>query len=251
MSSALLRMAAAGSAAQRPRTPQTQAARDWEAFENEARVFLAEGTALSAQVIHDARVRQAYQAQIRAAVDELRTAARSGRITWEQAAREANRLRNETLGAMRGSSSPIGRAIAEMLKREGLTYDALLARYTQRLFGGNAQFGRLSAAQRQQVHSAILEAAARTRPSVNRWLRHGSRAARGLVVLSLGVAVYNVYTAEDRGAAARREGAVLGAGIAGSIATGALAGAIFGPPGALIGGLVGGAAAAFGVDYFW
>ena len=246
----MLLMAAAG-AAQPRRNGHVLRSHDWEAFENEARVFLAEGTALSAQVIHDARVRTAYQQQIRATVNELRARAQAGRITWSQAAQEAHRLRNETLGVLRGRSSPIGRAIAEMLKSEGVTLEALLARYTTRLFGPNARFDRLNPAQKQQVHAAIVEAAGRARPSVNRYLRYGSRAARGLVVLSLGVAIYNVYTAEDRADAARREGAVLGAGIAGSIATGAIAGAIFGPPGALIGGIVGGAAAAFGVDYFW
>ena len=244
-------MMGSGAAVQQRGAPRTQAQRDRETFENEARILLSEGNALAAQTFNDARVRLAYQRQLQSTVNELRAAAQSGRITWAQAAGEAHRMRNETLGLMRGRSSPIGRAIAEMLKQEGVTYDALLARYSQRLFGQNAQFGRLSAAQQQQVHMAIVEAAARTRPNVNRWLRHGSRAARGLMVLSLGVAVYNVYTADDRAAAARREGAVLGAGLAGSVAAGALAGAIFGPPGALIGGLVGGAAAAFGVDYFW
>ena len=240
-----------GAGARQLARPQTTN-HDREQFEREVRALRAEATALAAQTIHDARVRVAYQRQLEATVRELRARALSGEITWGQAAREAHMLRNETLGVMRGRSSPIGRGIAEMLKREGVTLEALLARYTERTFGGGVRFDQLSAAQQQQVHAAIVEASARSRPSVNRILRHGSRAARGLMVLSLGISIYNVYTAEDRAVAAQREGAVMGAGIAGSIAVGAAAGLIFGPPGAVIGGLVGGAAAAMGVDwYFW
>ncbi len=85
-------------------------------------------------------------------------------------------------------------------------------------------------------------------------MRTLSRAGRGLLLLSLGISVYTVATADDKAGAALHEGAVTGAGIAGGIAGGALAGLACGPGAPVcvtIGAFVGGAAAALGVDFFW
>jgi hypothetical protein len=85
-------------------------------------------------------------------------------------------------------------------------------------------------------------------------MRTLSRAGRGLIVLSIGVSVYTVATADDPVDAAGRELAVTGGGVGGGIAGGALAGLACGPGMPVcvtVGAFVGGALAAFGVDYFW
>ena len=163
--------AAYGGAGPRQMARPQGAAHDREAFEREVQALRAEGTAVAAQVIHDARVRTAYQRQIEATIRELRARVQAGQITWAQAAREAHTLRNETLGVMRGRSSPIGRGVAELLKSEGVTLEALLSRYAQRLFGQGADFNDLSPAQQQRGSrdATLAEQHPRLPGSLERW----------------------------------------------------------------------------------
>jgi hypothetical protein len=85
-------------------------------------------------------------------------------------------------------------------------------------------------------------------------LRAGSKAGRGLLVLSLAISVYTIATSDHPLASAEREVTVTGAGILGGMGGGALAGLACGPGAPVcvtIGAFVGGFAAAFGVDFFW
>jgi len=202
----------------------------------------------------DSNVRLLYSSQIKALSDELRGAAQRGEITWKQAATEANLVRNNVMESLRGKSTPVGRALAESLKREGKTLNTMVAEKTGQLFGPNAKFDDLPIAQKNQVYAKVVESAGKSRPSVNNAMRVTSRAGRGLIVLSLAISVYTVATAEDKVQAAAQEATVAGAGVAGGIAGGALAGLACGPGAPIcvgIGAFVGGAMAAFGVDYFW
>lgn len=77
---------------------------------------------------------------------------------------------------------------------------------------------------------------------------------RSLIVLSLGISVYTVSTAENKYEAAKREVAITGAGVGGGVAGGALAGLACGPGAPVcvaVGAFAGGALAAFGVSYAW
>ncbi|WP_226375853.1 hypothetical protein [Pantoea stewartii] len=78
-----------------------------------------------------------------------------------------------------------------------------------------------------------------------------SRAGKRLIVLSLAISVYEIYTAENKIAETGKQIAINGAGGA---AGGALAGLVCGPGApvcVLIGGFVGGALAAFEMGRFW
>lgn len=223
-------------------------------FESAVATLRADVTAAAAMVTYDGQVRTQYQGRITAYVEELRGRVRAGELTWRQAAADAQQMRNSTMELLRGRSTPVGRSIAEFLKREGRTMNELVARYTIRLFGGNANFNRLSPAQQNQVYAEIVAAAARSNPRVDLWVRRASRAGRGLLVLSLALSTYAIATSPDPAATARREGAVLGAGIAGGVAGGALAGLACGPGAPVcvaIGAFVGGTAVALGVDLMW
>ncbi len=71
------------------------------------------------------------------------------------------------------------------------------------------------------------------------------------MVVTLGIAVYNVAVAEDKGKAVAHEGVVLGGGFAGGAAGGALAGLACGPGAPVcvtLGVFVGGALGAMGAD---
>ena len=188
---------------------------DRERFESAIQALEAEIANVGVHLAIDGAARQAYARQIKAMADELRSQAASGTITWSRAAAQAQDARNAIMDIVRGRSTPVGRALAEQLKREGRTLNELIARKTLQLHGPGADFGRLSPAQQNAVYAEIVEAAGRSNPRVTSTMRRLSRAGRGLIVLSIGLSVYTVATADDPVDAAGRELAVTGAGIGG------------------------------------
>lgn len=227
---------------------------DRTAFDAAIRALEAELANAGAHVTIDATARQAYTRQIAAMAAELRVAAEGGRISWKQAAEQAQEARNAIMEVIRSRSTPVGRALAEQLKREGRTLNELVARAVQKLHGPNARFDALTAAQRDGVYAEIVASAWRSNPRVSVAMRRLSYGGRGLLFLSLALSVYAVATAENKGQAALREGAITGAGIAAGMAGGALAGLACGPGAPVyvtVGAFVGGALAAFGVSSLW
>ncbi len=163
-------------------------------------------------------------------------------------------MRDDVMQLIRRRSTPVGRSAAEWLKPKSPPLNDLVANKTIELFGKEAHFGRLNVEQQNSVYAAVVESAGKSNPRITARMRTLSRAGRGLLVLSLCIAVYSIATAEDKAAATLHEGATMGAGIAGGMAGGALAGLACGPGAPVyvtIGVFVGGAAAAFGVDLFW
>ncbi|WP_226376754.1 hypothetical protein [Pantoea stewartii] len=139
---------------------------------------------------------------------------------------------------IRTRSTPLGRAMAERMKSSGKTLNELVAKKATSLFGPKTNF------------ASIVEYAGKSNPSVNLKMLQLSRAGKGLIVLSLAISVYEIYTAENKVAETGKQIAINGAGIAG----GALAGLVCGPGApvcVLIGGFVGGALAAFKMGRFW
>jgi len=228
--------------------------KDRAAFDSAIQALKAEVANAGAHLSLDASARLAYTRQIQAMANDLQFEAMSGRITWAQAAEQAQEARNTIMEIIRGRSTPVGRAMAQSLKAEGKTLNELIARKAQQLHGPTVQFDRLTAAQQNAVYGEIVKSAGKSNPRVTQTMRSLSRAGRGLIVLSIALSVYNVATATDKTAAAGKEIAVTGAGIGGGIAGGALAGLACGPgaPACVaIGAFVGGALAAFGVDFLW
>lgn len=227
---------------------------DRRLFEHAIQALEAEVANIGAHATIDARVRELYSSQIRALAEELAGEAHAGRITWRQAAEKANAARNETMEFVRSRSTPVGRAMAERLKREGRTLNEMIARKTLQLFGSDADFNRLTEAQKSRVYGEIVKSAGKSDPRVDIAMRRLSKAGRGLLFLSVAVSVYQVANAEDKVNTAKREVAVTGAGIGGGIAGGALAGLVCGPGAPVcvtLGAFIGGALAAFGVDLLW
>lgn len=228
-------------------------ASDRHYFESTIKAMESELANAGAHLSIDATARLHYSQQIKAMADELRNQVINGRLTWRQAAEEAQQTRNVIMELLRGRSTPVGRAFAERLKPEGRTLNQLVAKKAVQLFGDGADFAKLLPAQQDAVYAAIVKSAGKSDPAVNALMRRASRAGRGLLILSLGVSVYNVATAEDKLAAAGHEALVTGAGFAGGVAGGALAGLACGPGAPVcvtVGAFIGGALAAFGVDLF-
>lgn len=249
--------AAVGTPGDEPQPPAAapqNADRDRAAFESAIQALEAELANVGAHLGVDAAARQAYARQIKLMVDDLRAQAGSGKLTWSQAAAQAQETRNAVMAIIRGRSTPVGRAMAEQLKREGKTLNELVARKAGQLYGPKVDFKRLSSAQQNAVYAEIVKSAGRSNPRVTAVMRTLSRVGKGLIVLSIALSVYEVMTAEDKTRAVGRELTVTAAGIGGGIAGGALAGLACGPGAPVcvtVGAFIGGALAAFGVDLLW
>jgi hypothetical protein len=229
----------------------TQNTSDQARFESEIAILKGEVASAAAHLTNDAHIRLTYNRLVKSFADEMRAKASSGQLSWKQAADEAHAARNAIMETLRARTTPVGRAIAESMKREGKTLNELIARKTLQLFGPSANFSTLTAAQQNQVYAAIVTSAGKANPTVNATMMRMRYAGRALIVLSVAISVYTIATADDKLAAAKKEGAITGAGIAGGIAGGALAGLACGPGAPVcvtIGAFVGGALAAFGVS---
>ncbi len=221
-------------------------------FDREISALRGGVEATAAAMDWDGSLRTRYARLINEMSREMKMKVRAGQMTWEQAARMANEQRNVIMEMIRSRSSSVARALAQDMKSNGLTLEMLLDKKAKSLFGQD--FTRLTANQQNDVYRAVIESAGRSNPRVNVMMRRLSRAGRGLLVLSLGVAVYNVATAEDKTQAAMQEGAVFGGGILGGMAGGAAAGTICGPGAPVcstVGAFVGAIAGAYGVSLFF
>lgn len=220
-------------------------------FEDAIAVFRAEIANAAAHGTIDSQARLTYDRLIMSMSRELSARAAAGKISWQAASEQAHGARNATMDVIRTRSTPVGRALAQSLKREGRTLNELVARKTVQLFGSQAQVARLTLTQRNRVYAAIIEAAGKSNPRITTYMRNLSFAGRGLLVASLAYSVYAIATSDQPVRTAGREGTVLGSGIAGAAAGGAVAGLICGPGAPVcvtVGAFVGGALAAFGVS---
>lgn len=197
-------------------------------------------------------VRQQYAQNIEQMSQEILDMIARGEITPEEGARRANELRNTILEMSRGQDSELGRAIAEFVKREGLTLESLMEKYATRTFGTN--FHNLTGPQQDQVFLEIVRAAGRDNPRITAISSQLGRAGTALLIIGIGISIYNVATAEDKLDAAGREGFGLAGGWLGGAAGGAAAGLICGPGAPIcsgIGIIVGGIIGAYGGTSLW
>lgn len=79
-------------------------------FENAVRALEAELANVGVHLTLDASARQLYAQQIRAMSNELRAQALSGRISWADAAEQANQARNLIMNVIRSRSTPVAQA---------------------------------------------------------------------------------------------------------------------------------------------
>jgi len=225
-----------------------------EKFEAAIRALQGDVALAAARLSIDPQLRLEYSRRIKAMADALRAKANIGLISWEQAASEAHETRNLIMEMVRTRSTPLGRAMAQQMKSTGKTLNELVAKKTVSLFGPQANFNSLSEVQKNQVYSSIVEAAGKSNPQVNLRMMRLSYAGKGLVVFSIAIAVYEIYTAQDKIAEATKQLAIVSSGIAGGWAAGSIAGLVCGPGApvcVLIGGFVGGALAAYEMGNFW
>ena len=219
-------------------------------------VLEAEGAQFAMRFIKDSKVRLNYLAEIRNYSAKILTEVNTGRISAHNGHLLAHEARNTIMDAMRLKSSDIGRAYAESLKAQGWTLEQLYAKYAQELF--NEPFDALTDSQRNRVKLKIIKSAGRDRFAATRAAGRLGQLGKGLWVLTIGIAVYNVSTAEDKVEAVAREGTTIGGGIAGGAIAGAATGLVCGPGAVVcssvlvvVGGALGALSMSYVFDWVW
>lgn len=196
--------------------------------------------------IQDTRVRSEYMRSTKEMAEQIRDLYAKGQLTAKQAAETANAMRNEIMEFARVRSSDLGRAKARSLKAKGLDLDDLLNKYAKSAY--KKPFDQLTSDEANRVYLEVVDAAGRSRPSVNIKTARLANAGKALWLLSACVAIYNVSVANNKVKAAGREAANIGGGFGGGAAGGAVAGIWFGPIGVAIGVVVGGTLGAIMAD---
>lgn len=222
----------------------------YKAFEQALSALEAEAFNFGHRFIHDAPVRARYLARIAEMSREMTERLRRGELGAYEAAREAVDLRNALMEMSRLQSSDVGRAYAESLKKTGRTLADRCQHYARQLF--SSDFTHLTPGQQNQVYQAVVQGAGRDLPAVTRKAAKLGPLGKGLLVLTLAIAVYNVATADDKGKAAGKEGVLIGGGALGGMGGGALAGLACGPGAPVcvtLGVFVGGVAGALGAEF--
>jgi hypothetical protein len=227
---------------------------DEDAFENAIKSLEATTASVGMHLEIDSTARRIYAREIKSMSDNLRREVARGKLTWAQAAEQAQATRNVVMHLSRSHTTPVARAFAEHKKAEGRSLNALIAEKTAKLFGKNAAFAKLTPSMQNRVFAEVVASAGRSQMTLTRSVRQFSHLGRGLILASLALSTYNVLIARDKSIAIKRELITTTAGIGGSAAAGAIAGLACGPGAPVcvtIGAFVGGALAAFGAGFIW
>ncbi len=190
-------------------------------LESAIAVMESQASIFALKFIPDSRSRAEYMLKTRQASKEIRDLVRSGKLTPQEGAKRASTIRNTIMDATRGKLSDIGRAWSQKLKRNGKTLAELESHYTKKLFSLN--FDSLSQSNKNRVWKEIVAASGRPSPSMNTTAKIMKHAGRGLVVITVSLALYNIISAEDKVRATSKEGFVIGAGFGGMAAGGYVA----------------------------
>jgi hypothetical protein len=206
-----------------------------------------EALSFSTRFINDPLVRQKYMRNIKALSHEYQWKVQNGSLSIKKAAEQVNMIRNELLKFHRKSLSDLGRAYSEKMKKEGSSMTELTERYAKEKF--KLPFNKLDVPQQNKVYLEIIESAGRDKLEATVLARRLSPLGRAIMFVTVGVIVYNVFTAEDKLMAVAEEGAELGGGLIGGTAVGYFAGLACGPASPVcvtIGVFIGGALGASG-----
>lgn len=231
--------------------PTVDTSNDHRVLERALANLQATASNFAATCIRDAKVRAQYAKDIQSISREFTSAVQTGRLSAKTAAEQANALRNQIMDLARLRSSPTGRAYAMRLKQQGKTLGELGKKDAGRLF--RKPFALLSETEHAAVYAEIVAAGGRADPAVMALSSTLGKIGRRLFLVSLAVAAYEIYEAEDKPREVARQSVLAGAGIAGGLAGGAgavSAGvcAATAPVCVGVAALVGGLLFAFGAD---
>lgn len=190
--------------------------------------FAAVARNFGSAFIKDARARENYVRKIYQMSKQVLADVRLGRETAEAGAEFAHTMRNAIMEEARRQSSSIGRASAEAMKASGKTLAELIEHYAAKLFPGKT-FVNLVKAERQQVFEEIIIAAGRSRPAVTAMIPRWTMMGRGCLLFTAAIAVYDIWTADNKIQAGLNDAIIFGGGALGGAVAGAATGLVCGP----------------------
>jgi len=215
--------------------------------------FESTASSFAARLIRMSEVRATYVRQIREMSQGIRAAVEAGELSPAKGAEMAREMRNEILRMGRSHDFDLGRALAQSLKKEGISMEKAIASAMKNLKLEGKSFASLSGTDQNRVLMEVIDSAGRSRPKVTAAIPKLRWAGRGLWLATLLVAGYNIGTAENPWWQTGREAANIaggmGGGFAGGAAMGAAAGILGGPVGVAVGVVVGGILGALLADH--
>lgn len=225
-------------------------------------------------LIHDAKLRTTYIEQTKLMSKRYLQLVKDGKITVEQAAKEASVLRNEIMDATRKKLSAISLAKSQKEKMASKNLSQFLEYYAMKLkkpreFNRlksisrkaiddavkssadtpNSYFRQLNSAERNTVFYSVLKGSGDSNPKFNSSVKWMSAFGKVLVVFAVAFASYEIYNADNKELELYRQSIGIGSGMVGGAAGGAIASGICGPGSpicAIVGVIIGGVAGGYG-----
>ena len=220
-----------------------------EELEIALRQFEVAASSFAARTIRMSQVRAEYAKSISEMSRSIRTSVEAGELSANAGAEMAHQMRNQILNMQRSRDMDLGRALAQSMKKRGLSLEDVIAKAMKKLKLEGRQFNQLSDLQQRKVYLEVIDSAGRNRPSVTQKIPRLRWAGRTLWFATFAIAAYNIGTAENPWWQTGRESANIAGGFSGGVATGALVGMWAGPVGVAVGVLVGGALGALLADH--
>jgi hypothetical protein len=206
--------------------------------------------------IQDDGVRANYLTEAKKFSQEILDQYGAGELTAAAAAKRAQEMRNSLMETSRLNLSDVGRAVSELEKAAGKSMEELTAHYATKLYGKS--FGALNPGEQDAVFIEIVRAAGRANPKWNARAALFGKVGKGLLVVSLAIACYNIAFSDRPGRQTVKEASSLGIGFLGSVGGGAAAGLWCGPGapvcvgiGAIVGGIVFAVGSDLAFDWLW
>lgn len=168
----------------------------------------------SHMVIDDARTREKYIAGINRIVQETLQKVEAKELTAQQGATYSSELRNIIMNETRAVTSSPGRIIAETMKKEGLPPEYFLDKYAKQNFGKN--FTSLTEAEKSTVYLTVINKSGVSRATVSTTLPILARLGRVCALITVGLALNKIITAENKKKEAFRQVTQVGGGAAGT-----------------------------------
>jgi len=206
--------------------------------------------------INDPALRLKYIKAVRDSADELIALVKARKMTPHQAAQQANAYRNQMMAATRAKLTPYGLIDSIKRKEKGVELATLENDKAEKRFG--RKFEQLSQSEKEAIWREIIASSGKTNEEYNLKLRRYRAAGRTLAVFTVSVAVYNIYTSDDKARETAKQATGISAGIAGGAMAAAGVGLVAsGPPGwvvgmaMFVGAALAGAASDKAFDFLW
>lgn len=211
------------------------------------------GNKFAETAIRDSVLRQIYTKNIKRVADEVLVEVNSGKMTARDGARFCFDMRNKIMAEIRKLTTPMGLVQAERLKKKAPSFDSILEKNSQKIFGRS--FSKLNNIQVNKVFYATITSSGRNRPSVTAATKKLAIYGSIALVVTAVLAIWSICEADDKIKESVHQATIItssaiGGSLAGNLARFAGLGEACGPyaavcilgimvVGAIIGGILG------------